>query len=351
MRCLVRDERKSARGRGLGLRDRPGDVTNPEASGAPWRVRHRRPPGRDHRGPAGGVRADHERGPWNVVAAAKDAGVSRFVLMSALGVNEPRRTPCRTTARSGRWSRRSRRRASRASSSGPASCSGSTAACSPCSSGRSGTRRSRRSSARASGKSSRSGWTTSPRSSRGAACPRPRNRTYEPAARSRHLERALRTAWPASASSGRRSTCPRARPRAGGRARAPAHAAGHARSAQDARSRGQHRAIPRRRRSPSGSIRPGSTRAASRARACPKSSTPGAETSEGPRIKPAPRESETRLEFVGAFQPPTLVRRFPGRPRGAPLRASTSTTRTEESLKSGSPPFRGTRSVRHSTGT
>ena len=46
-----------------------------------------------------------EQGTRDLLAAAGEAGVSRFVLMSALGTDEETRTSSPTTARSGRWSR------------------------------------------------------------------------------------------------------------------------------------------------------------------------------------------------------------------------------------------------------
>ena len=50
------------------------------------------------------------QGTRNVLAAAKDAGVERFVLMSALGTSEhDEGRSSRTSARSGRWSRTSSR--------------------------------------------------------------------------------------------------------------------------------------------------------------------------------------------------------------------------------------------------
>ena len=59
-----------------------------------------------------GKREDFERvmeqGTRDLVAAAKDAGVRRFVLMSALGTTSGRRSSSRTSTRSGRWSRPSR---------------------------------------------------------------------------------------------------------------------------------------------------------------------------------------------------------------------------------------------------
>ena len=42
-----------------------------------------------------------EQGTRDLVAAAKDAGVRRFVLMSALGTTEETKDSCPTTARSG----------------------------------------------------------------------------------------------------------------------------------------------------------------------------------------------------------------------------------------------------------
>ena len=46
-----------------------------------------------------------EQGTRDLLEAARDAGVRRFVLMSALGTTEETRTSSPTTGRSGRWSR------------------------------------------------------------------------------------------------------------------------------------------------------------------------------------------------------------------------------------------------------
>ena len=50
-------------------------------------------------------RAVMEQGTRDLLAAARAAGVRRFVLMSALGTTRKRRISSPTTARSGRWSR------------------------------------------------------------------------------------------------------------------------------------------------------------------------------------------------------------------------------------------------------
>ena len=53
-----------------------------------------------------------EEGTRELVAAAKEAGLKRFVLMSALGTSEQTKDLVPTTTRSGRWSRRSAARGS-----------------------------------------------------------------------------------------------------------------------------------------------------------------------------------------------------------------------------------------------
>ena len=80
-------------------------------------------------------------GTRSLVAAAKEAGVRRFVLMSALGTTERTKDLVRTSARSGTTSRRSRSPGSSTSSSAPASSSAPTVArCSSSSGSRSARR-------------------------------------------------------------------------------------------------------------------------------------------------------------------------------------------------------------------
>ena len=88
-----------------------GDVTDPASLlAARTRLHARRPPRRDHPRHA---TADFERvmvgGTQNVIAAAREAGVERFVHMSALGDERADARRCAVLgARSGRWSRTSR---------------------------------------------------------------------------------------------------------------------------------------------------------------------------------------------------------------------------------------------------
>ena len=95
MRCLVRQRRREAATlKSWGCELATGDVTDAgEPAARPRRLRHRRPPRRDHRGKP----ADFERvmveGTQNVLAAAKEAGVRRVVLMSALGTSEETQGP------------------------------------------------------------------------------------------------------------------------------------------------------------------------------------------------------------------------------------------------------------------
>ncbi len=109
-----------------------------------------------------GSPADFERvmaqGTRNLVAAAQDAGVRRFVLASALGLDET--TKDATPYYAAKWemaARGARSPASTTSSSGRASSSAATAACCRRSSASPASRRSRRSSGRERRSSSRSG--------------------------------------------------------------------------------------------------------------------------------------------------------------------------------------------------
>ena len=91
VRALVRDRRRAAPALPRGASElASGDVTDPGSLRAAAAGRRRgRPPRLDHQGLA----APTSSGSWsqgtrNLVAAAKEAGVRRFVLASALGLSE-----------------------------------------------------------------------------------------------------------------------------------------------------------------------------------------------------------------------------------------------------------------------
>jgi Nucleoside-diphosphate-sugar epimerases len=106
VRCLVRDRRRGERLQAWGCELLEGDVTDPETLRAAVAgcdtvvhlvaIRQGKPEA-FQRIMIGGTR--------NLIAAAREAGVGRFVLMSASERPRRRRTSCPTTARSGRWSR------------------------------------------------------------------------------------------------------------------------------------------------------------------------------------------------------------------------------------------------------
>ncbi len=90
VRCLVRDPRGAGNLESMGCELAEGDVTEPDQPGTRRRRRRgRRAPRRDPAGEGGAVRASHD--PRHRAASSSprgEAGVGRFVHMSALGVSE-----------------------------------------------------------------------------------------------------------------------------------------------------------------------------------------------------------------------------------------------------------------------
>ena len=107
VRALVRTPERAAHLRALGVERRR---RRHHRSGEPARGRgglHARgAPRRDHPGQRRRVPAGHDAGHDDLVAAAREAGIERFVLMSALGTSAPSpRRRSRTTPPNGRRSR------------------------------------------------------------------------------------------------------------------------------------------------------------------------------------------------------------------------------------------------------
>ena len=94
VRAVVRRPDRAGSLTALGVEVVAGDVTDAESLKRRRRGMHsRRAPGRDHPGRPDDFKRVMTVGTQNVVAAAKEAGVQRFVLMSALGTSDPPSVP------------------------------------------------------------------------------------------------------------------------------------------------------------------------------------------------------------------------------------------------------------------